>query len=79
MCATMILSFLLSVALPTRCDPCACLPSGVGPEETVSVQKKQGGGSPYAVTVGATLKQLRARCRKGKLIDALAEKSISID
>lgn len=70
MCATMILSFLLSMALAPRCNPCACLPSGVGSEEIVSVQKQQKGGSPHAVTVGATLKQLSARCRKGKLVDA---------
>jgi hypothetical protein len=71
MCATMILSFLLSVALTPRCNPCACLPSGVGSEEIVSVQKKQKGGAAYAVTVGATLKQLRARCHKSKLVDTL--------
>jgi hypothetical protein len=70
MFVTMLLPFVLSLAMAPRCNPCACLPKGVGSEEIVSVQKRKNAGSPYAVTVAATLKQLNARCRKGKLFDA---------
>lgn len=51
---------------------CACLPQGVSAGDVVSteVAETRGNRSVKKVTVRAKLKELKARCRKGKLVDA---------
>ncbi len=49
----------------------SCLPSGIQPTDVVSSQARPGKQSGVAtVTVAQKLKQIKARCRKGKLVDA---------
>lgn len=49
-----------------------CLPQDVAATDIVSAEPIGSGSSPKIrrVTVSAKLKQLRARCRRGKLVDA---------
>jgi len=51
---------------------CACLPDGITADDVVSaaVPATVGRTTPKKVTVRAKLKELKARCRKGKLVDA---------
>jgi hypothetical protein len=45
-----------------------CLPDGVTADEVVSVNST-GAGAPARLTVGRRLTQLKARCRRGQLVD----------
>ena len=69
-----LLSVLLLFPLPVKPDVCfeLCLPQGIKPETVVSTERvKTGNGdSVKAVTVRDTLLKLRARCKKGKLVDS---------
>ncbi len=52
-------------------DPCACLPKDVKPGDVVSAQlTRPGRPAGGKITVEQKLKELKARCRKGKLVDA---------
>ena len=46
------------------------MPTGIQPTDVVSSQAAKPGGKVVTVTVAQKLKALRARCRKGKLVDA---------
>ena len=48
----------------------ACMPHGIQATDVVSSQAAKPGGKVVIVTVTQKLKALRARCRKGKLVDA---------
>ena len=54
---------------PVVQDPCACLPKGITRNDVVSAESV-GGGRKGAkrVTVEQKLKEIGARCRKGKLV-----------
>ena len=72
--------FLVNVALLVALSPspnCAvsndnCLPAGIQPTDVVSTQVARPGthGKVGTVTVAEKLKELKARCRKHKLVDA---------
>lgn len=66
-------ALLLSPAAPDgRTDRFApCLPKGTALEEVVSIAKKPAGqAATRNVTVREKLRQLKARCKRGKLVDA---------
>jgi hypothetical protein len=49
----------------------SCLPSGIQPTDVVSAGVKQGKQNHVTVvTVAQKLKELKARCRRGKLVDS---------
>ncbi len=50
----------------------SCLPDGVAATDIVSVEQVKSGvaSKMRQITVATKLKQLRARCRRGKLVDA---------
>jgi hypothetical protein len=51
-------------------DPCTCLPKDITRSDVVSTQSRRSiRGGAINVTVEQTLKQIKARCRKGKLVD----------
>src|SRR6266496_1379898 len=69
----LVSAVLLSLMSTPVCAGDKCLPSEIKPSDVVSAQTaKPGsdGGEVKAITVAQKLKQLRARCRKGKLVDA---------
>ena len=66
----MLSLILLVVSVPTGCKPCACLQKEVQSTDVVSAPMKKPGRKSRAVTVADTLKQLNARCKRGKLLDA---------
>ena len=50
---------------------CKCLPTGIKGTDVVSVLSvKPGVGGARSVSVDEKLRQLKARCRRGKLVDA---------
>jgi len=51
--------------------PLVCLPEGIKPDTVVTSERVMSKGSPTirTVTVGELLRKLRARCKKGKLVD----------
>ena len=51
---------------------CACLPDGIATGDIVSAEVEETAGKRTVknVTVGAKLKEFKARCRKGKLVDS---------
>jgi len=57
--------------LPTACttNTDACMPTGIQATDVVSSQAAKPGGKVVTVTVAQKLKALRARCRRGKLVD----------
>ena len=57
-----------SAACTTNTD--ACMPTGIQATDVVSSQAAKPGGKVVTVTVAQKLKTLRARCRRGKLVDA---------
>jgi hypothetical protein len=69
---------LLAVLSPLSPSPaCAnntdsCLPAGIQSTDVVSTRAVKAGasGKVITVTVAQKLKELRARCRRGKLVDA---------
>jgi len=64
----LILQAVISVAGTDRFG--ACLPEGIHADDVVSVQSKGSGGAVTKVTVKEKLAEIKARCRKGKLVDA---------
>ena len=76
----MTILFLLSLALLGTSSPypactsnvASCLPAGIQSTDVVSTRRAKAGidGNVVAITVGQKLKELRARCRRGKLVDA---------
>ena len=62
--------FLVALVMPAG-DPCACLPKDIKASDVVSAQLTRPGRSAGAkITVEQKLKELKARCRRGKLVDA---------
>jgi hypothetical protein len=60
---------LITLMLPAS-DPCACLPKNIKPDDFVSAHAvKSRPGEVQKVTVEQTLKGIKARCRKRKLVD----------
>ena len=66
-----VLLVMLS-ALPSAAkNTDSCLPSGIQPTDVISSQARTGKqGAITTITVAQKLKELKARCRKGKLTDA---------
>ena len=58
----------LPAACTTNTD--ACMPNGIQATDVVSSLAAKPGGKVVTVTVAQKLKALRARCRRGKLVDA---------
>jgi hypothetical protein len=46
-----------------------CLPEGIDVRDVVSGQQSESGGEVKAITVGETLVNLKARCKRGKVVD----------
>jgi hypothetical protein len=64
---------LLSTLPSTGSNTDACLPADIHPTDVVSVQAVASGpnrAEVKTITVAVRLKQLRARCRKRKLVEA---------
>ena len=69
--------FLLSTALLVTISPTpsvarntdSCLPAGIQPTDVVSTRTTGNKGKVITVTVNEKLSELKARCRKGKLVD----------
>jgi hypothetical protein len=69
----LVSAVLLSIVSTPAVAGDSCLPSGIKPSDVVSAQAvKPGsdGSEVKTITVAQKLKELRARCRKGKLVDA---------
>ena len=76
----MAIQLLLSAAFLTTLSPLSsspactdsCLPDGIQSADVVSTgtAKPGVGGKVVTVTVAQKLRELRARCRRGKLVDA---------
>jgi hypothetical protein len=70
--ATLLMTLSASPSLPTPAsDTDRCLPSGIQSTDVVSVGEKRGKQNHVTVvTVAQKLKDLKARCRRGKLVDS---------
>jgi hypothetical protein len=68
---TTLLSMLPTVPAPA-CANSNCLPAGIESNEVVSAQvaRPGKGGGVVTVTVAQKLRELKAHCRKGKLVDS---------
>lgn len=63
--------FLLGWLVPASAQSWKrCLPTDVRADEVASVRQSASGGAAGRVTVAQKLRQLKARCRAGKLSDA---------
>lgn len=63
----------LSLSLPTQIRSLACIPNDVKPDEiisTKSVKSDSGGDVVKQITVKQKLLEIKARCKKGKLVDS---------
>ena len=74
MSTIVLLGLLLffGLALPSN-GPCACLPKDIKPRDVVSTQMQRSTKGPNEVrkiTVEQKLKELNARCRRGKFVDS---------
>jgi hypothetical protein len=49
--------------------PPACLPADVKADDVVTVEQRGSGRAPARITVEQRLKKMKARCRRGKLVD----------
>jgi len=64
-----IASFFMGALGPAQ-DPCNCLPKNIKRTDVVSAEISRPGRTlAKRVTVEQKLKELKARCRKGKLVD----------
>lgn len=62
--------FLVALIMPAN-DPCSCLPKDIKRTDVVSAPlDRPGRAATGKITVEQKLKELKARCRKGKLVDA---------
>ena len=70
---TTVVLFILMLCSPVHARslprPPACLPDGVKAKDVVSVEQHRSGKGFKQTTVEQKLKQLKARCRRGKLVD----------
>jgi len=64
-----ILLFWVTIFGSASNDPCACLPPEIQRGEVVSTERKLNSKMLSKVTVEQQLKQIKARCRRGKLVD----------
>jgi len=70
----LIMSVLLGLSVSLGSSPscCSCLPDGIKQTDVVSYRgpkaRIQNGRQPY-VSVGEKLLELKARCKRGKLVD----------
>ena len=71
MLASLILSgaLLIGFVIP-GCKPCACLQKDIQPTDVVSAPTKKPGRAGRRVTVDDKLKELKARCKRSKLVDS---------
>ena len=67
--ATLLVGFFMAVLIPAN-DPCSCLPKDIKRTDVVSAPVSLPGRSGKKITVEQKLKELKARCRRGKLVDA---------
>ncbi len=68
---TLLYTAVLIVLLLPANDPFTCLPKGIARTDIVSAQPgKPGRNGGAKVTVEQKLREIKARCRKGKLVDA---------
>ena len=61
--------FLIALVLPAT-NRCSCLPQGIKCDNVVSATLAKPGSKAQRVTVEQKLRELKARCRRGKLVDA---------
>jgi len=47
-----------------------CLPEGIDVRDVVSAQQSKSRGEVKVITVGETLVNLKARCKRGKVVDS---------
>lgn len=59
-----------SSTVQSRTDWQKCLPDNIKPDEVISVERGNYGKALRRLTVRQRLQQLKARCRKGKLVDS---------
>src|SRR6266481_484701 len=66
----MVMFFTLT-SMAGRGRPLVCLPDGIKPDTVVTSERVRsaGGTTIRTVTVSQLLTKLRARCKKGKLVD----------
>jgi hypothetical protein len=71
MLSTIILlaTFFIGARTPAN-DPCACLPKDIQRTDVVTATMIRPGRVGKKITVEQTLRDLKARCHKGKLVDA---------
>ena len=62
------LLFCVCLGASARAGELTCLPKGIKANDVVSVERRGPGQVVKRVTVGERLKQLKARCRRGKLL-----------
>lgn len=65
-------ALLLSLS-PSASNAVECLPAEIKPTDIISAREVRSGpqhGEVSTVTVAQKLKEIKARCRKGKLVDA---------
>jgi len=68
--SVLFLGFLIALALPAN-NPYPCLPKGIENTDIVSAPvARPGRNAAGKVTVEQKLKEIKARCRRGKLVDA---------
>ena len=66
------LNITLLLGSPSSANCMSCLPRDIKCDDVVSAQpvySKSNRGEVRTITVAQTLRQIRARCRKGKLVD----------
>lgn len=59
-----------TLSASTKSNPWGCLPQGIKRTDVVSATMHRPGAGGNQVTVEQKLRELRARCRRGKLVDA---------
>ena len=65
-----LLGALLIGMVIAGCKPCACLQKDVQPADVVAAPIRKPGRAGRKVTVDDKLKELKARCKHGKLVDS---------
>jgi hypothetical protein len=73
--SALVLAAFLVALIPSACDPCSCLPKDIRRDDVVSTLLPHPGGDPGKsakignVTVEQALMEMKARCRRGTLVD----------